>query len=244
MRAGQPTKATDMRTEGITVLGRAAVAAVVLGASALFGGAPAIASSATLSAIETVPQFWPAVDTVYGDPTYAAQFWQQQTLPDSCGLMAVADVAGQLTGQIYSEDYVVSVAGNTPSGVISGPVYLPSQNDQPWGTYAADLVRVLSQFGIASYATAADQGADIDNLAASLERGQRVIAQVNGPMIDGMAGNFTTANHFVVVTGVDFTNGVVYVNDSWISGGAGLAVPLQTFVAAWATGNNTMVVTA
>src|SRR5262245_23842397 len=50
---------------------------------------------------------------IYGDPAAAAEYWRPQTLDDDCGLMAVADVVGQTTGQLPSEQEMVDLAVNT-----------------------------------------------------------------------------------------------------------------------------------
>ena len=48
---------------------------------------------------------------MYGDPTAAAQYWQPQNY-DNCALMAVADVAGELSGEPVSEREIINVATN------------------------------------------------------------------------------------------------------------------------------------
>ena len=52
-----------------------------------------------------------------------------------------------------------------------------------------------------------------------------------------------TADHAVVVTGVDSDNGVVYLNDCGVPNGAAEAVPISVFEQAWATSQHAMVCT-
>jgi hypothetical protein len=70
------------------------------------------------------PTASPAATTgVYGNPEAAAKYWIQQSLEDNCGLVSVADVVGEITGQEPTEQQMISLGENTPSGTNPGPIY-------------------------------------------------------------------------------------------------------------------------
>jgi hypothetical protein len=216
---------------------RTALAAMV-GAAALAGS---IGLASTASA------------ELYGDPDAAAQYWLPQHY-DDCGLMAVADVVGQLSGEMVSERKIINVAENTPSQTHPGSIYIkPADVTDPnsgLGTDPRDIVVLLDQFGITAVITdeeLADQPGGtptgLDALGGYLDDGHKVIVGVNAETIWDVAGDRTHADHAVVVTGIDTTEGVVHLNDSGIKDGRDEQVTIETFAAAWATSDNTMVVT-
>lgn len=217
---------------------RSACAAAVLGATAL--GLCATATAAT-------PDARPA--TVYGDAAAAAPFWSEQTL-DDCALMSVADVVGQLTGNLPSEEDIVGLAANTPSPNHPGSIYLPPANlDDPntgQGTEADDLPVLLSHFGIDADLTSDDDCADLPTGMTALEddlaAGKRVIAFVNSETIWDADGDRSGSDHALVVTAVDTAKGIVHLNDSGTGDGCDEQVPVATFEKAWV--DHSMLVTA
>ncbi|MFZ0832251.1 MAG: hypothetical protein WAM92_04045, partial [Mycobacterium sp.] len=187
---------------------------------------------------------------VYGDPVAAAEYWQRQHLSDDCVLMAVADVVGQLTGDLPSELEMLEVAAGTPSNSHRGPVYLPDENDNRWGTDYSDAAVLLAEYGITATMTSTaieDQtGVETgtDALVDYLAEGQKVIVGLNGPTIWGdTSGDRSKPAHAVVVTAVDTVHDVVHLNDPYPADGRDLEVPLATFVKAWHTGPFIMIVT-
>ncbi|MGH3531580.1 MAG: hypothetical protein ACRDSX_06550, partial [Mycobacterium sp.] len=56
-------------------------------------------------------------------------------------------------------------------------------------------------------------------------------------------GQRTSADHAVVVTGVDTANDIVHLNDSGIPTGRDEQIPMDTFTLGWANGNNLVFVT-
>jgi hypothetical protein len=194
-----------------------------------------------------------AADTgMYGNPTAAAKFWQEQTL-DDCGPMSVADVVGEITGDSPTEDEIIALAEKTPSDVHPGSIYIrptdPNDPDTFMGTNMVDLQVLLEEFGIESVAT--DQGyaneengpeTGIDALKDYLADGHKVIAVVNAETIWNSKGDRTEADHFLVVTGIDAKKGIVHLNDSGIETGRDEQVPLATFLKAWKTSENAMVI--
>ena len=84
---------------------------------------------------------------------------------------------------------------------------------------------------------------DTHAVEQDLAANRKVIAIVNAETIWNRPGKRNTANHFVVVTGVDTKAGVVHLNDSGIKTGRDEQVPIATFERAWAPNHNSAVVT-
>ncbi|MGB9303433.1 MAG: hypothetical protein WCB92_07095 [Mycobacterium sp.] len=194
---------------------------------------------------------------MYGNPAAAAPYWRIQSL-DDCGLMATADVIGQLTHREVSEREIVAVAQQLPSRTHRGPMYtLPKDTGDPnaagYGTDPADLPVLLAQYRItAEFASADEDDASETGLPALesyLAGGHKVIAGVNAELLWGIpvqtrdqSGN-PTADHAVVVTGVDTAAGKVHLNDSGNPNGRDETVPLDVFAKSWATSGDQMIVT-
>ncbi|GFG65763.1 hypothetical protein MKUB_32530 [Mycobacterium kubicae] len=187
-----------------------------------------------------------------GDPAGAAPYWRQQTL-DDCGLMAAADVIGQLTNREVTEPEITAVAQTLPSRVHPGPLYtLPADagdaNRTGRGTDPRDLPTVLAQYGIRAAFTAGGDDA-MRTLERYLAGGHKVIAGVNAELIWGMPVEITdgygnpAADHAVVVTGIDTATGKVHLNDSGTPFGKDETVSVEAFVKSWAAGGDSMIVT-
>ena len=171
---------------------------------------------------------------MYGDPNAAAPYWRYQHQQD-CGLMAVADVVGQITGFEPPQAGIQLRGMLTKSAAHTGTVYHFD------GTSPDDLVVLLRQFGIQSQLTT---GNTLTTLEQDLAGGRKVIATVNAETIwNTGSGDRNEADHAVVVTGVDTRTGLVHLNDSGISTGRDEQIPLDTFTRAWATSNNELIVT-
>lgn len=170
---------------------------------------------------------------MYGDPAAAAHFWHEQHWSD-CGEMAVADVVGELTGRQPTERQINAVAQRTPSTLGSGPIWKP-----PGNTDIRDLPVLLWHYWI----TADNVQTTTAALEQNLVEKRKVIVILNAETIWHKPGNRDTANHFVVVTGIDTKAGVVHLNDSGITTGRDEQVPLATFEQAWAPNRNSAIVT-
>lgn len=223
-----------MKTFTISI--RSVTAAVLIGAAAV-GLAGGIASADT--------------PDIHGNPDDAASFFVEQHL-DDCSLMATADVVGQLTGRQPTEDEIVALAGATPSANHDGPIYLPPPPGNPDGgngTDSEDLPILLAHYGIRAVYTDDDIAAEIGvptgmtALVNALDEGRKVIAGVNAETIWDEDGDRTTADHDLVVTGVDTAAGIVHLNDSGTDDGADEQVPIDVFEAAWKTSGHDMVIT-
>ena len=233
----------------VAAAARAATAAVFIGAAtatsvagATVGlAAPAMASPAT--GVE-------AAGALYGQPDAAAEYWQMQHLADDCVLMTVADVVGQVTGNLPSEAEIVKLAENTPSVAHPGSIYLPPTQGRTFGTDPSDVVVLLAHYGIEGAITNAvteDQTGVRTGLVAIeqyLGGGHRVIATINIETIwDSAEGDRTAPDHSVVVTGVDTRTGMVHLNDPAYSEGRDKQVTIATFMQAWKASDYQMVVT-
>lgn len=228
------------RGAGVTLL-----AAVALGLT-----------SATAAAAPSTPEMPSGIGTLYGDPAAAAPFWHYQQLDDDCVEMAVADVVGELTGDLPSEKAIVKVARSTPSTVHSGPIYTkPKRRKSGEGTSLDDEPALLAHYGVHAVSTdrpsAAKTGVPtgMKALEGDLNQHRKVIVGVNSellwrePVEDKTAEGQPEANHAVVVTGVDTGAGVVHLNDSGSETGRDEQVPIDLFTRSWDTSDDQMTVT-
>jgi hypothetical protein len=170
---------------------------------------------------------------MYGDPAAAAPYWRQQHASD-CGEMAVADLVGEITGRQPTERQITSVAQNTSGATGSGPIWKP-----PGNTDIRDLPLLLWHYWI----SADNVQTNTNGLEQDLAEKRKVIVLLNAETIWNRPGNRGSANHFVVVTGIDTGAGVVHLNDSGIKTGRDEQVAIATFERAWAPNHNSAVVT-
>lgn len=173
---------------------------------------------------------------MYGDPQAAAPYWRYQHQQD-CGLMAVADVIGQLNGREPSQIGMELRGIFTKSESHRGDVYHFD------GTSPQDMVLLLQKHGIASNLTT---GNSMGTLEQDLAGGHKVIAALNAETIWNYPsgnGDRTTPDHAVVVTGVDTGANVVHVNDSGTPDGRNEQIPMATFSQAWTTSDDLLIVT-
>lgn len=173
---------------------------------------------------------------MYGDPQEAAAYWRYQHQED-CGLMAIADVVGQLTGHEPTQLGIELRGIFTPSESHGGDVYFFD------GTSPQDMVMLLQHYGIQSDMTS---GNTMQRLEDDLDGGHKVIAALNAETIWNYPqgqGQRTQADHAVVVTGVDTANDLVHLNDSGTPSGRDEQIPMAVFTQAWSTSNNLLIVT-
>jgi Peptidase_C39 like family len=173
---------------------------------------------------------------MYGDPETAAPYWRYQHQQD-CGLMAVADVIGQLKGREPSQIGMELRGIFTKSQSHRGDVYHFD------GTSPRDMVLLLQKHGIQSDLTT---GNSMGTLEQDLAGGHKVIATLNAETIwryPAGKGDHTKPDHAVVVTGVDTGTNIVHLNDSGTPDGRNEQIPLATFSQAWATSDDLLIVT-
>ncbi|GCE43568.1 hypothetical protein Rhow_007798 [Rhodococcus wratislaviensis] len=232
-----------MFTRKIATAASTCITAAVIGVAAL--GLVGTANAVSPAAVSTM-----SASVVVGDPVGAATYWQRQH-GDDCAEMAVADVVGEVTGRIPSEAEIVEVARNTPSTVTPGPIYTgdaaggPSDADaSTGGTASEDIPVLLANYDIAAVLSHAENAtAGVDELVADLVIGRKVIVGVNAEIIWGERGDRTTADHAVVVTGIDLAAGLVYLNDSGIDTGRAETISLDVFLVSWSTSDYEMITT-
>jgi hypothetical protein len=170
---------------------------------------------------------------MYGDPAAAAPFWRQQHSSD-CGEMAVADVVGQITGREPTEQQITALAESTPSTAGPGPIWKPLGD-----TDIRNLPVLLWHYWI----RADNIQTKTNALEQDLAEKRKVIVILNAETIWNRPGTRDSANHFVVVTGIDTKAGLVHLNDSGIKSGRDEHVPISVFEQAWAPNHNSAVVT-
>lgn len=186
---------------------------------------------------------------VYGDPQAAAKYWQQQSLEDNCGLAAVADVVGEITGHSPTEQQIIKLAQNTPSSIRNGPIYLPTgdpgHEGDEGGIDMADTVVLLDHYGIKSHMTYDKHPEEVGlpALEQYLGGNRKVIAWVNSGTILGSNDQRAAPDHFLVVTGIDTNNDTVHLNDPYADH-ADTKVSIAKFMTAWKIGQESIVVTA
>lgn len=235
------------------IVTRTATAARAAGVAALAGAAALALAVGTAHAAPDPPR---GEGTLYGSPAAAAAFWRYQGYDDDCVEMAVADVVGELTGRLPSEQAIVKLAQSTPSTVHSGPIYTKPKKRRPGtGTSFDDEPALLAHYGIhavsADNASAAKAGTPtgLNALEQDLAKGRKAIVGVNSELIwrepveDKTPDGQPEANHAVVVTGVDTAAGVVHLNDSGSEQGRDEQVPIDVFAQSWATSDDQMTVT-
>jgi hypothetical protein len=220
-----------------TLRAKVAIAARSVGWVVLLS-ATAAASPVILAALVHANPGAPVPDAdhesgMFGDPVAAAPYWRRQHASD-CGEIAVADVVGQMTGREPTEQQMIALAENTPSATGHGPIWKPTGT-----TDIADLPVLLWHYWIRVENIQTDTTA----LARKLAENHKVIAILNAETIWNRPGKRNSANHFVVVTGIDSKAGVVHLNDSGIDTGRDEQVPMATFERAWAPNYNSAIVT-
>src|SRR6201987_6357848 len=112
----------------------------------MFNGIPSVTRTAGLATLLVAAAIGlagvaRADGQMYGDPQAAAPYWRYQHQQD-CGLMAVADVVGQLTGRETSQIGMELRGAFTKSEAHRGRIYRFD------GTAPEDLVVLLQKYGI------------------------------------------------------------------------------------------------
>ena len=118
--------------------------------------------------------------------------------------------------------------------------------DQAWsGMTDAQIIELIESYGVDVTLT---HDNTIDDLAAALDEGHSVMVGVDADEAwygtdDDASDGGQGVDHELVVTGVDTENGLVYLNDPALPDGAGVVVPLEQFMDAWADDNYGMITT-
>jgi Peptidase_C39 like family len=240
---------TALRTAAVVVFVGVANASVTSGCHAATPSMASPTTKASGAAGAPLPTLPLTAGGMYGDPAAAAKYWRQQSLEDNCGLVSVADVVGEITGNEPTEQQMVRLAQTTPSGTNPGPIYAPSADPSHsadnGGVEMADLVVLLDHYRIKSLMTYAahPEQTGIPALQRYLGDGRKVIAWVNSTVIWNTSDQRTKADHYLVVTGIDTNKEIVHLNDPGADH-PDEQVDIKTFTDAWQTGEESIVVTA
>jgi hypothetical protein len=207
------------------------------------------AATTSAAAAPSSAKATPMASGVYGNAETAAEFWQQQSYEDNCGLASVADVVGEVNGHSPTEEQIIKLAQHTPSSIRSGSIYLPTgdpgHDTEKGGIDMADTVVLLDHYGIKSHMTydAHPEEVGLPKLEEYLGADRRVIAWVNSGTILGSTDQRTSADHLLVVTEVDTNKQLVHLNDPYADH-ANTQVSIDTFMIAWKIGQESITVTA
>jgi hypothetical protein len=178
-----------------------------------------------------------SLSDVVGPGHVADQYWGNQGQTNYCVLYSAASILGEVYGHPIDMNEMVNRAEanhwlvHNPDGSVLG--VNPENFDD-----------LLASYGVASHNVDGEgEQAALEDLNTALTNNQRVIVSLDSKEIDAQAnlGTDADADHAVAVTGIDYSRGVVILNDSARS--AGLEVPLQVFVDAWRDGSFHMTVT-
>lgn len=197
----------------------------------------------------------------YGDPLVGREFYVHQN-DDDCAVMAVASVWGQLTGTrptATTEQEFLDLAKQTPSVSHPGMMWIDEGTNGLTTEDTAQLLRVkgleVETYRMSEYtegdANFRDGQDALGQLKEALVEGKGTIAMINANSMWSALGlgfdsTMVNANHALSVIGINLkvpnpnrpgdTYAVVYVNDSGLPEpvGQGMAVPLATFMWAWA----------
>lgn len=163
--------------------------------------------------------------------------------------MSVADVVGEISGNQPTEQQMITLAQNTPSGTNPGPIYAPSSDPSHAGANGgvemADLVVLLDHYGVKSLMAWTDghpEQTGMPALQQDLADNRKVIAWVNSATMWNSSDQRTRPDHVVVVTGIDTNKEIVHLNDSAVDH-PDEQVSLAAFTEAAQIGRDTIVVT-
>jgi LysM repeat protein len=170
---------------------------------------------------------------IYGEPAAASQDWFLQAGNGYCLPASLTQVVSEVSGVDLPDESLID-ARLSELGTDPGPNGLP----------LAAGVPLLQSYGIEAHV---EQGASLGELANYLNEGRSIILGVNADEIwygqndptDNPSGG---ANHAVVVTAIDTTDGVVVLSDPGNPDGNEETVPLTAFEEAWAAGDNQLLV--
>ena len=187
------------------------------------------------------------MDDIIGNPEEQAEFWEQQSLDDSCAIMAQVSLLNQFGVDLTESQAVYESAANG--------WYTPGSGTQP-----CDVGNLMELHGVPTHDV---QNATVADLAAELKQGHGVIVGVRSSELwdQGLLAEFkqwlckvfgfdnstyNPADHAVTVTGIDvsdLSNPMVIINDSGCADGAGHPYPLEKFLDAWENSDFTYIAT-
>ncbi|MET4610634.1 putative double-glycine peptidase [Rhodococcus sp. PvR044] len=171
-------------------------------------------------------------DGVHGSPVAWTLNWFYQQVDGYCGPSAVAQVVAQYTGASITD----------PGQLVDRAVELGLMGDPAEGMSLPNIEALLEDQGVPATLT----DGSLDDLRERLDNGYGVIAMVDSGEIwhpDQERGEDDTADHVLVVAGIDDKRGVVILSDPGVPSGNQLEVPIEQFEDAWADSGHQMLVT-
>lgn len=171
-------------------------------------------------------------DAVHGNPDAWTLNWFFQQVDGYCGPSAVAQVVSQYTGADITD----------PQQLVDRARELGLMTTPGEGMTLPNIEALLEDQGVPATLT----DSSLDDLRARLDGGYGVIAMVDSGEIWHPAqesGEDDTADHVLVVAGIDDVRGVVILSDPGVPAGNQLEIPIDQFEDAWADSGHQMVVT-
>ncbi|WP_145238487.1 C39 family peptidase [Prescottella equi] len=185
----------------------------------------------------------PAVDTddaivapedgTHGNAAAWTADWFFQEVDGYCGPSSAAQVVSEYTGLDISDPQQLVDRGLELGLFVGG--------DPANGMTITSLEVLLEDQGVPCHV----ESSSVDDLAAKLDDGYGVIAMVDSGELWTPSDEVVeddTADHVLVVAGIDTDRGVVTLSDSGNPNGNGLEVPISQFEGAWADSGHTMLV--
>jgi hypothetical protein len=164
-------------------------------------------------------------------------WWAAQGQTNYCGIYSVRAVLSEVYGYQVDPSEIINRAAQNGWLVYDG-------NGDVKGIYAQNISKIFASFGVASHEREGADGA-WQALNDALANNERIVLSVDSKEIQAgqNVGDDTTPDwdHFVSVEGIDYTKGVVIINDSARS--AGLEVPINVLYDAWHDSDFDMTVT-
>lgn len=172
----------------------------------------------------------------HGEPLNDLQWSIHQSENGFCMPASVAMIASEMTGHPVTEASAVA------SGI--GLNLLDGEPGSWTGMNAQEGEQLLEHFGVPAHT---EQG-DLNDLRQYLDEGRGIILGIDSSEVwegidDDLAPGGNKADHALVITGINDSNGMVTLNDPGHPDGAGMQVPIAVLLDAWADSGNTMVVT-
>ncbi|MBP1232547.1 hypothetical protein JOE40_002191 [Arthrobacter sp. PvP102] len=176
---------------------------------------------------------WSVEDGVLiGDPVGDSEYWFQQAENGFCLPASIAQIVSEYTGVVFTDEMEFVDLANEIGAFSVGHDGVPSMSFEKG-------VEILNAAGV----PAEMRFGDLDTLAAELEAGNSIILAVDsGELWTGEASEDNTADHAVVITGINTERGTVILSDPGSPGGNLAEVPIGLFLNSWADSQNAMIV--
>ncbi|RZU54149.1 hypothetical protein EV385_6088 [Krasilnikovia cinnamomea] len=175
---------------------------------------------------------WVTDGRLVGDPTGDAEHWFEQSANGYCVPASIAQIVSEYTG-VHNMDESAFVARANALGLFTvGPDGVPSMG-------VGGAQKLLEDAGVPA---GIEAGIGIETLEDYLAQGRRVMLAVDSDEIWYGREDEATADHAVVLTGIDTARGVAVLSDPGTPDGNMLEVPLTVLADAWEDSGNTALV--